>query len=119
MQQCPCPSYASRLAIDLRLALQLLAEGWEVPAKALMPAIIGPWGWHRPLTTLELAVLQGLPWVLEEETPEGIVSTPLVLAGSSGKRWRERIGNGIPVAGAEAWGRCPQRSNVNTQIAGT
>ena len=67
--------------------------------------LIGPWGWHRPLTTLELAVLQGLPAALEEETPAGLVSTPLVLAGSSDKRWRERIGNGIPVAGAEAWGR--------------
>lgn len=101
------PRPPPRLVIDVRLALQLLAEGWEVPTKALMPAIISPLSgcWHRPLTTLELAVLQGLPPVLEEEGTEGLKAVPLVLAGSSDKRWRERIGNGIPVGGAESWGR--------------
>jgi site-specific DNA-cytosine methylase len=101
------PRPTARLVIDLRLALQLLAEGWEVPAKALQPAIISPLSGclHRHLTTLELAVLQGRPAMLEEETAEGRTATPLVLAVSSDKRWRERIGNGIPVMGAEAWGR--------------
>ena len=88
-----------RLVIDLQLALQLLAEGWEVPRGALAPAILSPISgcWHRPLTTLELAVLQGLPWWLGDR--------PLLLAGRSDRRHRERIGNGIPVGGAEAWGR--------------
>ena len=87
------------MVIDIVLALQLLAEGWEVPKGMLAPAIISPISghWHRPLTTMELAVIQGLPWWLG--------SGPLTLAGKSDRRWRERIGNGIPVGGAEAWGR--------------
>ncbi len=51
--------------------------------------------WHRPLTTLELAVLQGFPTRL----PDG---SPLVLAGKSQARWRERIGNAVPVQAAQA-----------------
>lgn len=54
--------------------------------------------WHRPLTTLELAVLQGLPARL----PNG---EPLVLAGKSQAKWRERIGNAVPVPAAEAVAR--------------
>ncbi|SEU36913.1 DNA cytosine methyltransferase [Stigmatella erecta] len=90
---------APRPVIDIRLALQLLAEDWEVPRGALMPAILSPISgcWHRPLTTLELAVLQGLPDRMGDE--------PLMLAGNSDRRHRERIGNGIPVGGAAAWGR--------------
>jgi site-specific DNA-cytosine methylase len=87
-----------RPVISLALALQLLAEGWEVPKGALAPAILAPDNtWHRPLTTLELARLQGLPAVLNGK--------PLVLAGKSDRRWREHIGNGIPRDAAEAWGR--------------
>ncbi len=51
--------------------------------------------WHRPLTTLELAVLQGFPAIL----PDG---NPLVLAGRSDARWRERIGNAVPPPAAKA-----------------
>jgi hypothetical protein len=52
--------------------------------------IESPWNcWHRPLTTLELAALQGFPTVLED-------GSPLVLAGTSDRRWRERIGNAVP-----------------------
>ena len=51
--------------------------------------------WHRPLTTLELAALQGFPTVM----PDG---RPLALAGSSDKSWRERIGNAVPVPTAQA-----------------
>jgi site-specific DNA-cytosine methylase len=94
----PRPPCAPRAVISLALALQLLAEGWEVPKGALAPAILAPDNtWHRPLTTLELARLQGLP-------PEHD-GKPLVLAGRSDKRWREHIGNGIPRDAAEAWGR--------------
>jgi site-specific DNA-cytosine methylase len=53
--------------------------------------------WHRPLTTLELAVLQGFP----AEMPDG---RPLALAGSSQARWRERIGNAVPPPAARAIG---------------
>jgi hypothetical protein len=51
--------------------------------------------WHRPLTTLELAALQGFPVRL----PDG---SPLVLAGRSHGRWRERIGNAVPPPAAQA-----------------
>jgi len=50
--------------------------------------------WHRPLTTLELATLQGL---LEpgDWSP---------FDGSSHSAWRERIGNAVPSPAAEAIG---------------
>ncbi|MFU7352239.1 DNA cytosine methyltransferase [Pseudomonas aeruginosa] len=48
--------------------------------------------WHRPFTTLELAALQSL--VEPEEQ--------LILDGLSDSDWRERIGNAVPPAAAEA-----------------
>ena len=48
--------------------------------------------WHRPFTTLELAALQSL--VEPEEWFE--------LDGLSDQAWRERIGNAVPPAAAEA-----------------
>ena len=53
--------------------------------------------WHRPLTTLELAALQGLPTMLD--------GAPLTLAGTSSTEHRRRIGNAVPVAAAEAIAR--------------
>jgi len=50
--------------------------------------------WHRPLTTLELAALQGFDVAM----PDG---RPLLLAGASHSRWRERIGNAVPPAAAK------------------
>nr|PZN36689.1 MAG: DNA cytosine methyltransferase [Bacillota bacterium] len=60
------------------------------------PVIIAEDGtWHRPLTTWELAALQGFPlWM-----PDG---SPLVLAGRSDRRWREAIGNAVPPPAARA-----------------
>lgn len=52
--------------------------------------------WHRPMTTLERAALQGLPTTLD--------GAPLVLAGPSSGRWNERIGNAVPVEAAQAIG---------------
>jgi site-specific DNA-cytosine methylase len=51
--------------------------------------------WHRPLTTLELAALQGFPLTL----PDG---RPLQLAGKSDAKWRERVGNAVPPPAAQA-----------------
>ena len=51
--------------------------------------------WHRPLTTLELAVLQGFPTKLRN-------GTALKLTGNSDAKWRERIGNAVPVQAAQA-----------------
>ena len=66
------------------------------PPEGTVPVIFSPTDgtWHRPLTTLELAALQGLPATLDGE--------PLTLAGRSGASHRERIGNAVPVGAAKA-----------------
>lgn len=51
--------------------------------------------WHRPLTTLELAALQGFPLRMAD-------GSPLTLAGKSDARWREAIGNAVPPPAAKA-----------------
>lgn len=57
------------------------------------PVVIAADGtWHRPLTTLELAVLQGLP-------------STIALAGRADSRHRTRIGNAVPVGAAESIAR--------------
>lgn len=64
-------------------------------APDVAPVILARDGtWHRPLTTLELAALQGLP--------TRVGGKPLELAGSAVSRWRERIGNAVPVQTATA-----------------
>lgn len=45
--------------------------------------------WHRPITTFEMAMLQGLP----QHFTDG---SPLIFAGNSDKKWREHIGNMVP-----------------------
>ena len=45
--------------------------------------------WHRPLTTLELLALQSFPLFFRD-------GRPVVLAGKSDGKWRERIGNAVP-----------------------
>lgn len=79
---------------DIEEALRLAAA---TPKKApsFLPVIIAKDGtWHRPLTTLELASLQGIPTMWK--------GAPLVLAGKSQSDWRERIGNAVPVGAARA-----------------
>lgn len=65
------------------------------PVAPVLPTADGTW--HRPLTTLELAALQGLPTLVDGQ--------PLTLAGASATAWRERIGNAVPVPAAEAIAR--------------
>lgn len=73
------------------------------------PMIIAADGtWHRPLTTLELAALQGFPTVVD--------SKPLVLAGASHTRWREAIGNAVPPPAALAIGEQLLRSLLMTAL---
>ena len=79
-----------------------LAVRWVVrdlraapPYIPVLPTADG--SWHRPLTTLELAVLQGFPAVID--------GRPLTLAGKSSSRWREALGNAVPVGAAEAIAR--------------
>lgn len=50
--------------------------------------------WHRPLTLLDLAALQGLPATLN--------GAPLALAGHRTSDMRTRIGNAVPVGAAKA-----------------
>lgn len=50
--------------------------------------------WHRPFTTLELAVLQSLIDPTDS----------LTMAGSSDSIWREHIGNAVPPSAAQAIG---------------
>lgn len=72
-------------------SLDLEAQGSADP----VPIIRAEDGtWHRPMTTLELAALQGLPVKVDGEW--------LSLAGGSKKRHRQRIGNAVPPAAAEA-----------------
>jgi site-specific DNA-cytosine methylase len=61
----------------------------------IVPVIIAADGtWHRPLTTLELAALQGFPLKVNGK--------PLKLSGSSHSKHRERIGNAVPAPAARA-----------------
>lgn len=65
------------------------------PHVGRVPIIIAADGsWHRPLTTLELAALQGLPMILDGK--------PLELAGKTVSGFRERIGNAVPVGAGKA-----------------
>lgn len=72
---------------------------FEVPqdprkAPSTPPIIIAEDGtWHRPLTVLELAALQGFPTTVRDE--------PLKLYGSA-TGWREHIGNAVPPPTAQA-----------------
>jgi len=60
-----------------------------------VPIILAADGtWHRPMTTLELAALQGFPTKIGGEW--------LKLSGGSKKRWRQRIGNAVPPPAAAA-----------------
>ncbi len=92
------PSYAIIGSSDVHAAATSVADP-HIPLDKErpdpVPIIISKWGyWHRPLTTLELAVIQGLPTHYQD-------GTPLVLAGNSDARWRERIGNAVPPAAAQ------------------
>ncbi len=99
-----CGAYAvadprvAELAQGLRLvSTEELDRAAQRPDKPppFLPVIIAADGtWHRPMTTLELAALQSLPMRINDRA--------LVLAGGAVSRWRERIGNAVPVAAARA-----------------
>lgn len=64
----------------------------RVPTHVVIRSADGTW--HRPLTTLELALLQSLPATIHGQ--------PLVLAGGKHSKARELIGNLVPPKAAEA-----------------
>jgi site-specific DNA-cytosine methylase len=74
------------------LALEVEDARKPPPAPPIIVAADGTW--HRPLTTLELAALQGFPAEWK--------GRPLALAGRSQSAWRERIGNAVPPPTARA-----------------
>lgn len=79
------------LTLDEAMALEGLDPKKSPP---FTPVIVAEDGtWHRPLTLLELAVLQGLP-----ATVDGV---PLQLAGTRTQR-AEHVGNAVPVGAARA-----------------
>jgi hypothetical protein len=75
---------------DPRPAVGTSLPGASDRLVAVIRALDGTW--HRPFTTLELAALQSLV------DPEEV----LELDGLSDQAWRERIGNAVPPAAAEA-----------------
>lgn len=85
-----------------RYRVMTLAEALELDlnpdrSPGFIPIIVADDGtWHRPLTTLELAVLQSFPALF--------AGAPLVLAGTSHTRWREAIGNAVPPKAGTAIG---------------
>lgn len=92
----PRPGEVDARVMTLDEALTLPIEPESKPK--WVPVIIARDGtWHRPLTTLELAALQGIPTTWK--------GAPLKLAGDAQSRWRERIGNAVPVGTAEAIAR--------------
>ena len=81
---------------DVHAGAAAVADPREGEAKQDYPIIISLDGtWHRPLTTLELAALQGLP--LQDARGNW-----LHLPGRSDAKWRELIGNAVPPPAAQA-----------------
>lgn len=85
-------------AMDIHAGAAAVAD-YRVPGPEerldIPPVIISEDGtWHRPLTTLELAVLQSFPTHFED-------GSPLVLHGNNDSKWREFIGNAVPPLSAK------------------
>lgn len=75
------------------------------PLPSDVPVIISEDGcWHRPLTILEMAALQGFD------------VSGLLLDGSNRAKWQERIGNAIPPPTAEAIGGAMLRTLLMSQL---
>ena len=66
--------------------------------------------WHRPLTTLEMAVLQGY-------NPEDLMLSPL--GGGSHTSWREHIGNRVPPPAAQAMAEVMAEALILHRIGGS
>lgn len=93
------PQNTSDAVADPRIDIEI--DGAELdldsrkPCHLVIRAIDGTW--HRPMTTLELAALQGFPVQIDGDW--------LHLSGRSHKSWRQRIGNAVPPPSAEAIAR--------------
>jgi len=90
------PGQGAYSVADPRQGLQGAFSVPDDPRKppSATPVIVAADGtWHRPLTVLELAALQGFPTTLR--------GAPLHLSGSA-TTWREHIGNAVPPPAAQA-----------------
>ncbi len=114
VDNCPAAVADPRIPQSYRLLTveQALAEAdrARTPAAGVVPVILSPRDgtWHRPLTTLELATLQGLPVQLD--------GAPLSLAGRATSAWRERIGNAVPVGAGKAIGSALLQALLAAQL---
>lgn len=87
----PCPFAIVDPSVD-GAPLMVIHDVKKAPPAA--PVILAADGtWHRPLTLLEKAVLQGLPAIHN--------GAPLQLAGTSSSQ-SERVGNAVPLQAATA-----------------
>lgn len=86
-----------------------VADPREAPEEPLV-IIAADGTWHRPITTLEFAALQGIPTIHRGK--------PLQLAGRSSSAWRERIGNAVPLQAARAIGDSILRALVASAVGG-
>jgi site-specific DNA-cytosine methylase len=82
---------------DPRLPIVDLSEAVDLSDKRPIHAVIeaADGTWHRPMTTLELACLQGFD-------PVDASGAQLQLDGKSERGWRKRIGNAVPPPAAQA-----------------
>lgn len=85
-----------RIILTFNQALTLVEKKWKYPKTELPPFIISPHDGevHRALHTMELAALQGLPYMVKGK--------PLKLDGDSVTAWRERVGDAVPTWAAKA-----------------
>lgn len=90
----PQPTHALRMADDgvIELVGPVIDTTSRKPTSLVIRALDGTW--HRPMTTLELAALQGFPTQIGGDW--------LKLDGNAHKGWRTRIGNAIPPPAAHA-----------------
>lgn len=68
--------------------------------------------WHRPLTILEMAALQGFDW-------QDGAGVPLCLDSKNKAKWQEHIGNAIPIPSAEAIGSEMLRTLLMSKLGKT
>lgn len=80
------------------------------PPEQLVVIVAADGTWHRPITTLEFASLQGIPTTVKGQ--------PLQLSGKSSSAWRERIGNAVPRQAARAIADSLLRALVATAVGG-
>jgi site-specific DNA-cytosine methylase len=101
------PRAQERSVVALDPALELLARTSDKEAKKAPPKLLvivsADGTWHRPLTLLDRAVLQGLPPVVDGK-PLRLSRLPVPKGKKRMSTIAERIGNAVPVGAGEAIG---------------